>query len=86
MQQRGVGGRILEREELQGALLDELRLGELGVRQTELLAVMSVAQFEARISVPVAMKVDVETFAVLRDDRLLRGLDEALEILPGLFG
>ena len=47
---------------------------------------MSVAQFEARISVPVAMKVDVETFAVLRDDRLLRGLDEALEILPGLFG
>ena len=73
MQERGVGGRILQREELQRAFLDELRLGEFGVRQAELLAVVRIAELEARIGVAVAVQIDVEALAVLRDDGLLRG-------------
>ena len=47
---------------------------------------MRIAELEARISVAVAVQIDVESFAVFRDDGLLRGLNEALEILPRLFG
>jgi len=36
--------------------------------------------------VAVPVQVDVEALAVLRDDGLLRGLDEALEIFPALLG